>query len=200
MGFLEIIMRYIFLCFLAINLLLVFRDTLAVDLVEAAKQRLKHTVIYDGRYQKIGYPGGDVAPNRGVCTDVVIRSYRTIGIDLQQKVHEDMRAHFNAYPNHWGLSKPDSNIDHRRVPNLETFFSRHGEVLPVSTDAEDYKPGDIVSWRLLYNNLPHIGIVSDQKAESGRYKIIHNIGLGPQLEDMLFDHPVKGHYRYSGTH
>ena len=168
----------------------------ADDLVTAAKERLKHFVIYDGSYQRIAYPGGDVDPGKGVCTDVLIRSYRSLGMDLQQLVHEDMRAYFDLYPNHWGLNKPDTNIDHRRVPNLEVFFSRHGQVLPISDQAEDYQPGDIVSWRLTGTQLPHIGIVSDEKAASGNYKIVHNIGLGPQLDDMLFKHRITGHFRY----
>jgi uncharacterized protein YijF (DUF1287 family) len=166
-------------------------------LVEAAKERLKHFVIYDGSYQSIAYPNGDVDKNRGVCSDVVIRSYRTLGKDLQQLVHEDMKAHFDIYPKIWGLKKPDSNIDHRRVPNLETFFKRHGKTLNISNNASDYQPGDIVSWRL-DNNLPHIGIVSDELSKSNpeRYKVIHNIGWGPKLNDMLFDFKIVGHYRY----
>ncbi len=166
-------------------------------LVEAAKERLKHFVVYDGAYHSIAYPNGDVDKNRGVCSDVVIRSYRTVGKDLQQLVHEDMKVNFDTYPKIWGLKKPDSNIDHRRVPNLETFFKRHGKTLIISNNSKDYQPGDIVSWRL-DNNLPHIGIVSDEPSESNpkRYKIIHNIGLGPQLNDMLFDFKIVGHYRY----
>ncbi|MGJ8662279.1 MAG: DUF1287 domain-containing protein [Marinicella sp.] len=168
----------------------------ANDLVEAANERLKHIVIYDGSYQSIPYPMGDVDKNKGVCTDVIIRSYRTLGTDLQQLVHEDMRAHFDQYPTTWGLSKTDTNIDHRRVPNLEVFFARHGQQLPISQKPEDYNPGDLVTWRLTGSGLPHIGIVSDQKAESGNYKIIHNIGLGPQINDMLFKHKIYGHFRY----
>ena len=181
---------------LSITLLLLGSQVLANPLVEAAEQRLKHVVIYDGSYQKIAYPMGDVDAGKGVCTDVIIRSYRTLGIDLQQRVHEDMQSHFDDYPAHWGLSKPDSNIDHRRVPNLENFFTRHGDVLPVTDQAEDYRPGDIVTWRLSGSNLPHIGIVSDQKAASGHFKIIHNIGWGPKINDMLFDHPIVGHFSY----
>lgn len=170
--------------------------TIANPLVEAAKDRLKHVVIYDGSYQSIAYPMGDVAANKGVCTDVIIRSYRALGVDLQQLLHEDMNKHFALYPKIWGLSKPDSNIDHRRVPNLEVFFERFGVVLPSSQNPQDYQPGDIVSWRLSGNNRPHIGIVSDQKAASGSYEIIHNIGWGVKSEDMLFKHPITGHYRY----
>ena len=181
---------------LSITFLLIGSFSLANPLVDAAKQRLEQLVIYDGSYQKIPYPMGDVDAGKGVCTDVIIRSYRTLGVDLQQLLHEDMSTHFDQYPKSWGLSKPDSNIDHRRVPNLETFFTRHGEVLPVTEHAKDYNPGDIVSWRLTGSNLPHIGIVSDQKAESGSYKIIHNIGWGPQINDMLFEHPITGHFSY----
>jgi len=177
-------------------LLLLSQSAQSSDLVKAAKERLNHLVIYDGSYQTIDYPMGDVDANKGVCTDVIIRSYRVLGIDLQQRVHEDMTAHFDSYPTIWGLSKPDSSIDHRRVPNLETFFKRHGENLPVSKQAKDYQPGDVVTWRLKGNNLPHVGIVSDTKAESGRNEIIHNIGWGPQSDDILFEHPIVGHFRY----
>lgn len=168
-----------------------------VNLVDAAKERLKHFIIYDGSYQRIAYPNGDVNKNKGVCTDVVIRSYRTLGIDLQKLVHEDMLENFSEYPRNWGLLQPDSNIDHRRVPNLETFFQRHGSSLIVSKNPGDYQPGDLVTWRV-GNNLPHIGIVSDVKSDSdpNRYKIIHNIGWGPKLDDMLFDYEIVGHYRY----
>jgi len=182
-----------------IFLLLLSPSAMATNpLVEAAKERLQHWVIYDGSYQVIDYPNGDVDPGRGVCTDVVIRAYRTVGIDLQQRVHEDMQAHFQLYPDHWGLTRPDPNIDHRRVPNLETYFQRHGTELPITNEADDYQPGDLVTWRLQHNGLPHIGIVSDVKAASGRYTIIHNIGWGPKLDDMLFDHRNVGHYRYQG--
>jgi uncharacterized protein YijF (DUF1287 family) len=165
-------------------------------LVEAAKERLEHRVIYDGAYRRIDYPNGDVDPGRGVCTDVIIRAYRALGTDLQQLVHEDMASNFALYPKHWGLSRPDPNIDHRRVPNLETFFQRHGTVLPITQDPNDYQPGDLVTWRLNHNGLPHIGIVSDIKADSGRHKIVHNIGWGPKLDDMLFAHKIVGHFRF----
>jgi len=166
-------------------------------LVSAAKERLNHFIIYDGSYESIPYPNGDVHKNKGVCTDVIIRSYRTLGIDLQQLVHEDMKANFDEYPNNWGLKKPDSNIDHRRVPNLEKFFQRKGKSLVVSKNSSDYQPGDLVTW-LVSNNLPHIGIVSNIKSsrDSNRYKIIHNIGLGPKLDDMLFNYKIVGHFSY----
>ncbi|WP_223669599.1 DUF1287 domain-containing protein [Kangiella shandongensis] len=165
-------------------------------LVNAALERTEHVVVYDGSYRKIDYPMGDVPVGIGVCTDVVIRSYRQLGIDLQQRVHEDMKANFDSYPDNWGLSRTDTNIDHRRVPNLERFFERHGKSLAITHKAEDYQPGDIVSWRLP-NGLPHIGIVTNRSAEgSHRFKIVHNIGLGPRLDDMLFDFKIVGHYRY----
>ncbi len=139
---------------------------------------------------------GDVPKNIGVCTDVVIRSYRAVGIDLQKLVHEDMRRDFSAYPPNWGLRKPDSNIDHRRVPNLQTFFTRHGNTLPISEEALDYKLGDLVTW-MLPGNLPHIGIVTDKLVQgTNRSLIVHNIGQGPRLEDALFQYELTGHYRY----
>ena len=168
------------------------------SLVEAAKERLNYTVVYDGRYLSIPYPNGDVPKEIGVCTDVVIRSYRMLGVDLQELVHEDMSANFSKYPSNriWGLTKPDSNIDHRRVPNLQRFFTRNGESLPITNEAENYLPGDIVSW-MLPGNSPHIGIVVDSKnALSGNPLIVHNIGAGPKLDDILFTYKITGHYRY----
>jgi len=169
-------------------------EMLVSELVNAAKERTRFTVRYDGSYRKIPYPNGDVPASIGVCTDVVIRSYRKVGIDLQQKVHEDMSANFKQYP----LNRPDSNIDHRRVPNLQVFFKRHGETLPVTDDASDYRPGDLVTW-MLPGNLPHIGIVIDRMSSDGKRPMIaHNIGWGPRINDMLFDYPITGHYRYLG--
>lgn len=167
----------------------------ALELVLAARERTTHFVTYNGAYRKIAYPMGDVPNNIGVCTDVLVRSYRKLGIDLQQLVHEDMRDHFSLYPNIWGLKKPDTNIDHRRVPNLRVFFSRHGQSLPVSNKAADYLPGDIVSWELS-RGVPHIGIVSNKRTEDGHPYIIHNIGWGPKEEDRLFAYTISGHYRY----
>ena len=167
-------------------------------LIAAALERTRHTVRYDGSYVAIAYPGGDVPDHTGVCTDVVVRTYRGVGIDLQHRVHEDMAAHFGEYPSRriWGLSAPDPNIDHRRVPNLKVFFTRHGKVLPISSRADDYAPGDLVTW-MLPGNLPQIGIISDRRSfRTGAPLIVHNIGAGPQLEDMLFDYRVTGHYRY----
>ena len=173
--------------------------TFAEKLAQAALERTIHDVTYDGRYIKIAYPMGDVPDSIGVCTDVVIRSYRQLGIDLQQLVHEDMRQHFSEYPNQrrWGLSKPDPNIDHRRVPNLRVFFSRHGASLPVTRNPEDYQPGDLVTWKL-NEKMGHIGIVAEQVTEEDpqRHYIIHNIGRGPELGDMLFEYEITGHYRY----
>jgi uncharacterized protein len=168
----------------------------ALALVNAAEKRTEHLVIYNGAYRKIDYPGGDVPKRFGVCTDVIIRSYRALGVDLQQLVHQDMRDNFSIYPNIWGLKKPDTNIDHRRVPNLEVFFQRHGKALVISQNPADYQPGDIVSWRLA-NNLPHIGIVGAQLSADGkRPLIIHNIGWGPKQEDFLFGAKIVGHYRF----
>jgi uncharacterized protein YijF (DUF1287 family) len=167
-------------------------------LSQAALERTRHFVIYNGSYRKIAYPNGDVPSHFGVCTDVVIRSYRALGIDLQKLVHEDMKAQFNSYPKNWGLKSTDTNIDHRRVPNLQVFFTRKGKKLKVSRIPKDYKTGDLVTWKLS-NNLPHIGIVVDRRSKDGkRPLIVHNIGLGPRLEDMLFDFTITGHYRYTG--
>jgi hypothetical protein len=173
-------------------------DPLVLRLVTAAIDRTSHQVEYDGRYVSLEYPGGDVPTDIGVCTDVVIRSYREIGIDLQVLVHEDMKANFGDYPALWGLSGTDTNIDHRRVPNLQTFFSRNGESLAVSEDPVEYRPGDLVTW-MLPGNLPHIGIVIDQRSpETDRLLIVHNIGNGPVAEDILLRYPITGHYRYLG--
>jgi len=172
-------------------------------LSNAALSRLRSRVRYDGSYYKIAYPWGDVPPNVGVCTDVVIRSYRRLGIDLQQQVHNDMSAAFSAYPNirKWGLSKPDPNIDHRRVYNLRTFFQRRGAALPVTHNPRDYRPGDLVTW-MVGKDLPHIGIVVNKRSheDPNRFMIVHNIANGPQMEDVLFRFPITGHYRYTPAH
>ena len=174
----------------------IYEDNLFSKLVEAAIMRVNHSVTYNGSYRVIKYPGGDVPDDIGVCTDVIIRVYREVGIDLQRKVHEDMKSNFSAYPNIWGLTKPDKNIDHRRVPNLQIFFKRYGTELPVTSNARDYKPGDLVTW-IIPGNLPHIGIVINKKSSDGhRYMIVHNIGRGPKIEDILFQYPITGHYRY----
>lgn len=173
-------------------------DLVAENLVTAALERTNHQVKYDGSYYTIEFPGGDVPPDVGVCTDVVIRSYRSIGVDLQQLVHEDMSENFDLYPSKriWGLQKPDTNIDHRRVPNLQVFFKRQGEELPVSTNSAAFMPGDIVTW-MLPGNLPHIGIVTDKiDPITGNPMVVHNIGRGPKLDDILFVYQMTGHYRY----
>ncbi len=172
--------------------------TFESDVLAAAYERTHQSVTYDGRYLSIPYPGGDVPSNIGVCTDVVIRSYRSIGTDLQKLVHEDMKENFASYPSKriWGLTRPDKNIDHRRVPNLQTFFSRHGEELDIPPEASAYKAGSLVTW-MLPGNLPHIGIVTDKvSAETGNPLVVHNIGRGPELEDMLFKYKITGHYRF----
>lgn len=164
-------------------------------LSDAAISLTNESVVYDSVYAKIKYPNGDVPKNKGVCTDVIIRAYRKLGIDLQKEVHEDMKANFSKYPKSWGLRSTDTNIDHRRVPNLQVFFTRKGTSLPVSAKAVDYKPGDIVTW-MLAGNLPHIGIVVNRKSSSGRYMIVHNVGYGQNLDDCLFSNKITGHYRY----
>jgi uncharacterized protein len=167
------------------------------SLVIAAKQLTKDKVTYDPTYFSIKYPNGDVPKDKGVCTDVIIRAYRKVGIDLQKEVHEDIKRNFDLYPHKWNLSKPDTNIDHRRVPNLMTFFSRHGLVRPRSMMAEDYQAGDIVAWDL-GNGVTHIGIVIDEKShDRKRNLIVHNIGYGQQVSDCLFSYKIIGHYYYS---
>ncbi len=168
----------------------------AKQLSNAAIELTKDNVTYDPTYRTIPYPNGDVPPDKGVCTDVIIRAYRKLGIDLQKEVHEDMLENFSIYPKNWGLSKPDKNIDHRRVPNLMVFFERFGKKLPVSSKPTDYKPGDIVTWDL-GGGVPHIGIVINRKSADGsRNLIVHNIGNGQEISDCLFTYKVTGHYKY----
>lgn len=164
-------------------------------LVEAAMAQVGETTRYDGRYQRIPYPGGDVPLDRGVCTDVLIRAYRKLGIDLQKRVHEDMVKAWASYPNPWRMKSTDRNIDHRRVPNLATFLGRHGTTLSCSGDAATFLPGDIVTWQLP-SGLPHIGLVSNTRSEKRVPLIIHNIGQGTRQEDILFQFKITGHYRY----
>lgn len=153
-------------------------------------------VIYDPQYFVIKYPNGDVPADKGVCTDVVIRAYRKMGIDLQKEVHEDMKSNFSAYPKKWGLKTTDRNIDHRRVPNLIRFFERHHAQLPITNTATDYNYGDIVCWNL-GGGFTHIGIVVNKKSKDGkRNLIVHNIGAGQVIEDCLFNYKIIGHYRY----
>jgi uncharacterized protein YijF (DUF1287 family) len=176
----------------------VYESPVLERLVAAANERTNHEVEYDGSYFKLDYPNGDVPAGKGVCTDEVIRSYRALGIDLQKEVHEDMQANFARYPTKFGLKTPDANIDHRRVPNLRVFFERKGKSLPITDEATDYRPGDIVTWDLNASQT-HIGIVIDApSATPGRYMILHNIGQGPKIEDVLFAWKITGHYRYTG--
>lgn len=167
----------------------------ASALVQAARAQVGVTLHYDSRYSRMAYPGGDVPMDRGVCTDVVIRAYRALGLDLQQLVHQDMLKSWSTYPKNWGMKGTDTNIDHRRVPNLAVFFTRHGQTLSASGDPGDYKPGDIVTWRL-HSGVPHVGIVSDRRSPDGHPLMLHNIGYGTREEDVLFDFTVTGHYRY----
>lgn len=172
----------------------------AARLVSAAEEQTAYTQSYDPAYRRIPYPNGDVPRETGVCSDVVIRAYRALGIDLQQRVHEDMKRHFGLYPKTWGLSRPDPNIDHRRVPNLQVFFTRHGQSLPVTERSSDYLPGDIVTWNLAapQKMIPHIGIISAQRTADGtRPLVVHNIGAGTKVEDILFSYKITGHYRYA---
>lgn len=164
-------------------------------LAQDAKKQIGVTVSYDPAYRKLDFPRGDVPQETGVCTDVIIRAYRLQNIDLQQLVNVDMKSNFSDYPKNWGLKSTDKNIDHRRVPNLEAFFARHGQTLS-TTDKSSFRVGDIVTWRLPNNNLPHIGIVSDKVASDGTPLIIHNIGRGTQEENILFAYPIHKHFRY----
>ncbi len=170
------------------------------DLAAAAHAQVGVTTIYDPAYVGLAFPGGDLPRERGVCTDVVIRALRDAwGLDLQAITNADMKANFSAYPKTWGLRTTDRNIDHRRVPNLETLFTRAGAALPLSTDPTTFRPGDIVSFRLTGTNLPHIGIISAETAPDGTPLVTHNIGAGARTENMLFDHPMQGHFRLTDT-
>lgn len=164
-------------------------------LTAAARDQVGVTVTYDPAYVALEFPGGDIPRDRGVCTDVVIRALRDAwGIDLQLVVNRDMKADFAAYPPLWGLGQPDRNIDHRRVPNLQTLFARIGAEVPLDEGPTPYLPGDIITWKLP-GNLDHIGIVSDRRTEEGVPLILHNIGAGAKEEDILFAYPMTGHYR-----
>ncbi|HRF54810.1 MAG TPA: DUF1287 domain-containing protein [Aquimonas sp.] len=189
-------MRWITVLLLSLLGLPLVVDAASLSLPDAALAQIGVTVGYDPTYRRLAYPGGDVDQSTGVCTDVVIRAFRALGDDLQVRVHEDMRQHFDAYPKFWGLRGTDRNIDHRRVPNLQTFFTRHGHKLTITDHAEDYQPGDIVTWRLS-NGLPHIGLVSDRRNREGVPLILHNIGAGTQEQDLLFAFEITGHYRYA---
>jgi uncharacterized protein YijF (DUF1287 family) len=172
------------------------QSTFTDKFCQAAIALTTQRVSYDPTYFKISYPNGDVPSDKGVCTDVVVRAYRKIGVDLQRLVHEDMKVNFTHYPKIWGLKTTDTNIDHRRVPNLMTYFSRQGSVLKISNEAAQYKPGDIVTWDL-GRNTPHIGIVINRKSDDNtRYLIVHNIGSGQEISDCLFNYKITGHYRF----
>lgn len=186
---------YILLFFIGFSSFTV-EKTFYEKLSDAAISLTKDKVEYDPKYFSIKYPNGDVPKDKGVCTDVVIRAYRKLGIDLQKEVHEDMKANFSKYPKTWGLKKPDTNIDHRRVPNLQVYFTRFGQSLGVSEKASDYKAGELVTWKI-NGKLPHIGIVTNKKTADGkRNLIVHNVGAGQVLEDCLFKYDLTGHYRF----
>ncbi len=171
-------------------------NTFEDKLSAAAISIIDDKVVYTPTYVSIKYPNGDVPPKTGVCSDVVIRSYRKLGIDLQKEVHEDMINNFSKYPKIWGMSKTDTNIDHRRVPNLEVFFGRKGQTLPITNDGNNYKTGELVTW-IIGNKYPHIGIVTNKKSSDGnRPMIVHNVGAGQVLEDCLFDWKIVGHFKY----
>lgn len=172
-----------------------FQNNLRTRAIESALEQTKYTFYYDNSYSSIPYPNGDVPKDRGVCSDVIVRSFRNAGVDLQQQVHEDMAHNFSAYPKIWGLKKTDANIDHRRVANLMTFFTRRNKMLPITKNAQDYLPGDVVAWRL-DNGLYHIGMVIDRTAADNRYAVVHNIGSGAKVEDVLFAWRIIGHYRF----
>jgi uncharacterized protein YijF (DUF1287 family) len=166
----------------------------ALRVAAAAEGQVGTTVHYDAAYVRIAYPGGDVPADRGACTDVVIRAFRAVGVDLQAAVHKDMVASFGAYPHMWDLTKPDPNIDHRRVPNLQRFFERKKKSLSVTKSGADYQPGDVVTWKLW--GRPHTGVVSTKRAADGtRFLMVHNIGAGARIEDVLFEYEITGHYR-----
>ena len=191
-------MKNIIVTLLAVILVLnVNGQDFGKKLAEAAIERTNHLVIYNGKYVKLDYPNGDVHNNTGVCTDVVIRSYRgSHGIDLQKYVHEDMKKNFSEYPQLWNMKGPDSNIDHRRTQNLECFFTRMGAKLPITDDPKDYQPGDIVFWGDI--GFGHVGVVSYRKTIFGDVPlVIHNIGWGVRHEDFLFDSRITGHYRWN---
>jgi len=189
----KILLSIVLFLLLPIN-----QQAFSLKLSNAALELTKDKVTYDPSYVKLKYPNGDVAKDKGVCTDVIIRAYRKLGIDLQKEVHEDMKKNFSIYPKKWGLKSTDKNIDHRRVPNLEVFFERKGEKLTVTNNPADYQTGDIVTW-MIADKLPHIGIVTHKKSADGkRNLIVHNVGGGQVLEDCLFSWEIVGHFRYNG--
>lgn len=193
MMFRKLLLLVVFATF---NQLSFAQSATALKLSDAAISITKNKVVYDPAYFRIAYPNGDVPADKGVCTDVVIRAYRKLDTDLQKEVHEDMKANFKLYPKSWGMKTTDRNIDHRRVYNLMVFFKRKGTVKPMTKNAEDYKPGDIVCWNLS-GGMSHIGLVINKKSADGkRYLIVHNIGAGQVVEDVLFAWKIIGHYTY----
>jgi uncharacterized protein YijF (DUF1287 family) len=187
---------HILILLFVFNSFLFCQDSFYNKLSDAAIELTKQSVEYDPGYFTITYPNGDIPKDKGVCTDVIIRAYRKVGIDLQREVHEDMKVNFSRYPKNWGLTGPDKNIDHRRVPNLMIFFSRHGIVKPITNNVDDYTPGDIVCWNL-GGSVTHIGLVVNKRSADGkRNLIVHNIGRGQVLEDCLFTFKIIGHYQY----
>ena len=189
--------RIILACLVIATMCLQGQGGFADQVSEATITLTRQKVVYDPAYYPIDYPNGDVPTDRGVCSDVIIRAYRLMGIDLQKEIHEDMVAHFDLYPTIWGNSGPDSNIDHRRVPNLMKFFQRHGTVKEITINPDDYLPGDIVCWNL-GGAITHIGIMVDRRSSDGkRFHVVHNIGAGQVLADCLFDYKIIGHYTYT---
>ncbi|HEX8268503.1 MAG TPA: DUF1287 domain-containing protein [Flavobacterium sp.] len=189
-------MKFLFTLLFLVGFSVDVEKTFAEKLSDAAILLTYEAVQYDPTYYSIKYPYGDVPKGKGVCTDVVIRAYRKLGIDLQKEVHVDMKANFAKYPKIWGLRKPDTNIDHRRVPNLQVFFTRFGKSLGVSEKASDFQTGDLITW-MIGGKLPHIGIVTSRRSKDGtRNLIVHNVGGGQVLADCLFSYRITGHYRY----
>ena len=180
----------------SVNTIFSQESFLSENISNAAIELTKDEVIYDGSYYSIPYPNGDIPNGLGVCSDVVIRTYRSLGLDLQKEIHEDMKNNFDKYPKIWGLKKPDKNIDHRRVPNQMTYFKRQGSSLTITNKSENYLPGDVVAWDL-GGGTTHIGVVVNKKSLfSDNYMIVHNIGAGQNIDDCLFDFKIIGHYRF----
>lgn len=195
MANLKFIKLFLVFCFAA-NFSVAQQKFSANNISDAALELTKKYVIYNSSYYSMPYPNGDVPEGIGVCTDVIIRTYRANGLDLQKEVHEDMSTYFSLYPKNWGLTKPDANIDHRRVPNLMKYFERQGAKVPITNIGSDYLPGDIITWSL-GSGLTHIGVVVNVSSrDKKQYKIVHNIGAGQVLEDCLFDYKIIGHYRF----
>jgi uncharacterized protein YijF (DUF1287 family) len=190
-------MRLIVIALIVLCKVVVGQNKFSLQLADSVVSLTKQKVVYDPTYFNIKYPNGDVPAGKGVCTDVVIRAYRKMGVDLQKNVHEDMKNNFSKYPKTWGLKHTDPNIDHRRVPNLMVYFAKYGTVKSTSTEPQNYLPGDIVCWNL-GGAVTHIGMVSNKKSKDNkRYLMVHNIGAGQVLEDCLFSYKIIGHYQYA---